>query len=370
MSFQKARLVLDLVERAKDTNVFWITPRPSGQDVYNPGSTILAAWTSPQMVEYPAFQLCVVSTSSSEIGECSPTVWPEITETEGVFQAPVTVPDALWDGTFFLRMLDNSGDAMSSPTFFLHPVGDSAATVADSEPQAQAPLEPAIASTTPSPLSSSSVTTSSSTPPSLSSALSQVSSVPVAIVHAAKTPPVAYAVPLSAVAAIILVAGVFYLKQRRRGRPELLRNCKSSSSARSDVGYTLGALSHHFGHAASTPPKASKSRQRTLDAFPLPAYAQWGPQASPSTYHQAPPRPERPRLPPMATTGTRATHVVPSNYLPPSPALTSSTPTPRCLLPAPQQLHFRNDHRNPPDDNDKELYARVASKLSVYRPRR
>ncbi|KAF7349205.1 Cupin-5 domain-containing protein [Mycena sanguinolenta] len=321
MPFQKSRLGLGLIDRVvKDSNVVWITPRPSGQDIYNPGSTILAAWTSAQTINSPAFQLCVVSTSASEIGDCSPTVWPEVTETEGVYQVPVTVPDALWDGTFFLRMLDNSGDAMSSPTFSLHPAGDSAETVADGEPQAQAPLGP-IASVTPSRLYSNSVATSSSTPPSLPSPFSPVSSVSIANVLAAKTtPPTAYALPLSAMAAIILVAGVFYLKQRRkRGTlPSRTSSGKSSSSGRREAGHALRVLSRRYGSPRSQTPKP---RQRTLDAFPLPAYAQWGPPPSPQDPPQSSVPVERPRLPPIATTTSfmsartdSANHAILSGY--------------------------------------------------------
>ncbi|KAJ7232967.1 hypothetical protein B0H12DRAFT_183855 [Mycena haematopus] len=418
MRLQKSPL--DLVHRAaQDSNVFWITPGAPGKDVYRPGSTILAAWTSPQTIDSPSFQLCVVSSSSSETGACSPTVWPEVTESEGVYQAPVTVPDALWDGTFFLRMLDKSGGVLSSPTFFLHPVGDSA--VADSEPQAQAPLAPATppgASVSPfaSPPYSSSVSASLSTPPSLSSPSSQVP--PAVNVLSAKStpPPAAYAVPLSVVAAIILVAGVFYLKQRwRRGSqrrkesPSRTNSCKSSSSGRSEVGYALRVLSRHYGDAASPPPKTRKLRPPPLDALPLPAYAQWGLPPSPSngvayrrdspmaTQHDDPPGPsapveqpshlERPRLPPIATMGSfmsrrsdPATHAVLCNYLLPSPPLSSSTSTPRCLLPAPQQFYLRdqgiynmdNPLGSPPanrDRSEQELYARVANRLSMYRPR-
>ncbi|KAF8189953.1 hypothetical protein K438DRAFT_2018890 [Mycena galopus ATCC 62051] len=405
MRAQKARLVLDLVERATSSDVLWIIPDALGQDIYGPGSTIITKWTSSsQTIGSPSMQICRMSSSAP--GDCSAPVQPEITESDGLYQAPITVPDALWDGSFFLRMMDDSGATTSSPAFFLHPgvPAGGSALVAGGEPQAQAPLgqvNPPLASV----VSSLYFPASLSTTLPLPSASSQVAPVASTVLDA-KTPPppAAYAVPLSAVAALILVAGVFYLKQRRRNRgsqqsPARTSSCKSSSSGRSDVGHALRVLSRHYGYTSSPPPKAGLP---PLDTFPLPAYAQWA-LPSPSYAHADSPRSplplpveqpcseERPRLPPIATTGSfmsarsdPATHAVLSDYLLPSPPLTASTSTPRCLLPAPQQqVHLRDTahgHQSclSPSENplrnadraceDRELYARVATKLSMYHP--
>ncbi|KAJ6571837.1 hypothetical protein B0H19DRAFT_1131492 [Mycena capillaripes] len=401
---------VDLLARAssKSSNVGWISPLE--KDIYYPGATILAKWASSQMIESPAFRLCMVSTSqqdsSSEPAACGATVWPEITESAGVYQAPVTVPDALWDGSFFLEMKDSSGAEMRSPVFTLSP-GGASGPVAGSGPQAQAPLgspnSPAASVTLiASPLYPSSFIAISSAP--TPSALNQVSSTATIdpnVLSAAKTTPpaAAYAVPLSAVAAIILVATGLFLKRRRRtGSPHAEKSSRTSSY-KSSADHALHVLPRHLEYGSS--PKDRKLRQPTQDAFPYPAYAQWAPptygytehRSDPPTYRADSPRPvqhpcrdERPRLPQTATTASfmstsgPATHVVLANYLFPSPPLASSTSTPRCLLPAPQQLHLREDASrsyhtdnplgSPPADrhsSERDLYARVASKLDMYR---
>ncbi|KAJ6499576.1 hypothetical protein C8R47DRAFT_294032 [Mycena vitilis] len=393
MHLPQARLVLELVNRAassKSSNqVGWISPMPD--DIYGPQATILAKWVSPRAVVAPSFQICMVPTSqqdsSSELGGCGVTVWPEITESAGVFQAPVTVPNALWDGLFCLLMKDGSGTEMRSPVFKLSPVGagGSSEPVAG-EPQAQAPLTASVPSLAPSPLASS---LSSAPIPSASNQLSPPTTIDSNALSSANTIPIAaYAVPLSAVAAIVLLASGLFLKRRRRRigaeQPSRASSCKSSASRGSDIAHALQVLPRHQGS------KDRKSRQSMQDTFPYPAYAQWNTPAygfmkdchDPPTYRadsarprvQNPRRDERPRLPPLASTGSfisasGPTHAMLADYLP-SPPLPSSISTPRCLLPAPQQLHLRADA---PTDapraerHDKELYAQVARKLDMYR---
>ncbi|KAJ7627666.1 hypothetical protein DFH06DRAFT_732800 [Mycena polygramma] len=388
MHLPQARLVLELVDRAassKSSNqVGWISPMPD--DIYGPEATILAKWVSPQAIDSPSFRICMAPTSqqdsSPELGGCGVTVWPEITESAGVYQAPVTVPNTLWDGPFCLLMKDGSGTEMRSPVFTLSPVGagGSSEPVAG-EPQAQAPLGPvtAVPSLAAFPLASS---LSSAPTPSASNQISPPTTINSNALSSAKTIPVAaYAVPLSVVAAIVLLASGLFLKRRRRAeKPSRANSCKSSASRGSDIVHALDVLPRHQGS------KDRKSRQSTQDTFPYPAYAQWNTPAygymehcnDPPTYRADSPRPpvhhpERPRLPPLASTGSfisasGPTHAMLADYLP-SPPLPSSISTPRCLLPAPQQLHLRADA--PTDTpraerHDKELYAQVARKLDMY----
>ncbi|KAF7350523.1 hypothetical protein MVEN_01357900 [Mycena venus] len=416
MHLQKTRLVLYLVDRAaKSSNVAWISPLE--QDIYGPGSTILAKWASRQTINSPSFRLCMVSSSSSEPSGCGATVWPEVTESAGQYQAPVTVPDDLWDGLFFLEMKDASEAEMRSPVFALSPTGASE-PVTGSEPQAQAPLGPAnLPTVSIAPLTSSLV----------SSPVSSAASINPNVLSAKSTlSPASYAVPLSAVAAIILIASLLFLKHRRKRGSELQRSeklpsrtssCKSNSS---EVGHAFRVLSRHYGYAASSPPKKDpKPRPPTLDAFPYPAYAQWGPPALSygyeahsrdslmhmTTHRSDSPRPlapveepcrdERARLPPDSDHGQfhiceeRSRNTRRALRLPTSLAashivrvqLDAALPAPRSAAalppatpsPAEATTHTDSPLGSPPADrecNERELYARVASKLSMYRPRR
>ncbi|KAJ7800303.1 hypothetical protein B0H14DRAFT_2900211 [Mycena olivaceomarginata] len=408
MHLPKSRLVLDLVDRAvESSNVTWISPQQ--QDIYRFGSTILAKWASRQLLDILCLQFCMASSSPSACGVC---VRPDVTESAGEYQVIMPVPDL--DGPFFLRMKDASGTETSSSVFTLIPAGPSVPAsdsepVAGSDPQAQAPLGPANSPVASPMYSGSPPAAALSATPSVSSQVSPTAStIPNVLSANTGPPPAAYAVPLSAVAALVLVAGVLFLKQRRKrglqqhhsesGKsPSRTSSCKSNSSGRSEIGYALRVLSRHYGYASrpSPPLKTPRLRPPTLDAFPYPAYAQWGPPSA-SYGHTVSPPPHtplpvehlcadgRPRLPPIATTGSfmsrrsdPATHAVLADHLP-SPPLSSSTSTPRCLLPA----HVRSDttHRNDHTDNplgsppadrersERQLYARVASKLSVYRP--
>ncbi|KAJ7039882.1 hypothetical protein C8F04DRAFT_281936 [Mycena alexandri] len=407
---------LGVLTDSKRSNVAWISPLSS--DIY-PAGPMLAKWAS-DMVDLPSFKLCKASSTSdsrrdigpSEPGGCGAPVWPAIIESAGVYQATVTMPEVLAAGGYYLQMEDRSENKMRSPVFTLSPDGATTSEpLAGVEPQAQAPFGPAnspVASPTymVSPLyPGSPIATSAFSPPS---ALSQV--LPAAtfnpnpnVLSAKSAPsPAAFAVPLSAVAAIVLVASALLIKHRRKiaaqrardsQRPSRASSYKSSAStgSGSEIDHALHVLSRHHGHSRDQKPR--------LDSFPYPAYAQWNPPAYGHTAPQRDPNPpadpaqrqhpcrdQRPRLPPIATTGSfmstgsdPPTHAVLANYILPSPPLRTSASTPRCLLPAPQQLHLRdnagrdNPLGSPPADrhrSERDLYAQVESKLSMYRPRR
>ncbi|KAJ7833119.1 hypothetical protein B0H14DRAFT_2801477 [Mycena olivaceomarginata] len=366
----------------ESSNVTWISPQQ--QDIYRFGSTILAKWASRQLLDILCLQFCMASSSPSACGVC---VRPDVTESAGEYQVIMPVPDL--DGPFFLRMKDASGTETSSSVFTLIPSLPAIPNLwLGSDPQAQAPLG----------LASSPVASPIQVSPT-------ASTIPNVLSANTAPPPAAYAVPLSAAAALVLVAGVLFLKQRRKrglqqrpsesGKsPSRTSSCKSNSSGRSEIGYALRALSRHYGYASrpSPPPKTPKLRPPTLDAFPYPAYAQWSPPSA-SYGHTVSPSPHtplpvehlcadgRPCLPPIATTGSfmsgrsdPATQAVLADHLP-SPPLPSSTSTPRCLPPAHvrsdtarRHHHTDNPLGSPPADrerSERELYARVASKLSV-----
>ncbi|KAJ7149029.1 hypothetical protein C8R43DRAFT_509308 [Mycena crocata] len=445
---------------SQSPNVTWMSPLAT--DIFGPDTTmILAKWTSQDTVDSPSFKLCMASTSdlqrrfvrtskdsrrqfvgerrssSEDSGGCGTTVWPVISQTAGVFMAPVAVTKVPSDGMFYLQMEDSSGNKMHSPTFSLSPVGmstshsspDVSEPVPGIEPQAQAPLSaiPPIVPQT-SPLYPSSLSTLAA--PTSTSTVNRASATTAPIdpnVLSAKSapPPVAYAAPLSAVAAIIIVAGGLFLKHRRKhGAQQRIKDAENlsrtstfnsyKSHGRSEVGHALNVLSRHHGYNRNPPAplfmppdygttKQDQERNPPPNAFPYPAYAQWDPPALDYAHHRDPPvtrtdtprsvsssvqspKHARPRLPPIASTGSfmsandPATHNVLADYLLPSPPLSSSTSTPRCLLPAPQKLHLRHDGTgerygmgsgNPLGTPDKErsefkLYARVQNQLDMY----
>jgi hypothetical protein len=292
------------------------------------------------------------------------------------------------------------------------------------EPQAQAPLGPAsspVAPVRPAPPlypGSPSIALPSGFIPS--SAVNQASAAATYspnVLSAKSSPPTAaFAVPLSAVAAIILIASGLFLKHRRKLQVRRAKDIekpshtgtfssyKSHASRGSDVDHALPVLSRHHPYRSPPlplfmPPDYGMKQQPAASLskrhkFPQPTYARWDPpvydyvQRDPPTSAAEtrsssssvgyPRRSQRPRLPPIATTGSfmsstdPATLAVLADYVLPSPTLPSSTSAPRCLLPAPQQLHLRDDGTRSysMDDrrrSERDLYERVESKLDMYR---
>ncbi|KAJ7484664.1 hypothetical protein FB451DRAFT_1555112 [Mycena latifolia] len=413
MHFTKAQtLILGiLVDRAssRTSNVGWISPL--AQDIYGPGATILAEWASPETIDSPCFKLCMATPSDSRLRSVG------VTESAGVYQAPITVDDVPSSGQFYLQMEDSSGTKMRSPVFTLSPVGASSSSGSESiagiEPQAQAPLGPANSPVTPI------------VPPASPLALNQASAAatldPNVLSAKSSPPPVALAVPLSAMAAIILVAGGLFLKHRRKLNAQRVKNAdkpsrastvssyKTYASRGSEVDHALHVLPRHRGYQSPPLPlfmpqeygmtKGQNTSPSKRDVFARPAYARWDPPAygyvsyhrdSPADTHSSSPSMHSPyrdewlRLPPISTTGSfmsasdPATHAVLADYILPSPTLPASTSTPRCLLPAPQKLHLRDDGSRSSDNplgspssdrqhSERDLYARVESKLHMYR---
>jgi hypothetical protein len=86
---------------SKSLDVVWVSPVERA--VYNPGSTIIAKWSSSSPVVSPGFKLCLVSKSkitgeassgmtnrSSDKeegadGKCGVAIWPQVLESEGAF---------------------------------------------------------------------------------------------------------------------------------------------------------------------------------------------------------------------------------------------------------------------------------------------
>ncbi|KAJ7076109.1 hypothetical protein B0H15DRAFT_864946 [Mycena belliarum] len=304
---------------SRTSSVGWISPM--GPDIYGPGATIIAKWISPEMVCSPCFKLCPAGPSGARRSfggteQCGMTVCPQVIESAGAYQAPVTVADVPFSGQFYLQMTDDSGNKLRSPSFTLSPVGASAAGMSSSsskplagiQPQAQAPLGPAYSPLAPVssiapplyPSSSSSMALAPSLP---LSAPRQASAAPTFDAISAKSylPTTAYAAALSAVAAVIIVAGGLFLNHRRKVRAQWIKNTekpsctstvsspKSYASDRSGMA-NYETLSCH--HEYRSPPlplfvlptaygivKGQNNSPSKRDTFPEPAYASWDPPA-------------------------------------------------------------------------------------------
>ncbi|KAJ7207046.1 hypothetical protein GGX14DRAFT_117811 [Mycena pura] len=428
-----------ITSRASDSdksfNIAWISPVA---DVTYPSDMILAKWTSSETINSPSFKLC--ATTSKDLqrslgdkdssGTCGVALWAPVTENAGVYQAPVTVPNnVLPNREYYLQMEDDAGNKMDSPVFALGAGAPSASndpqSVTGVEPQAQAPFGSSNPSSVPvapvaAPVASplypgSPAAVSASVSASTSSALNHISTAAAfdPDILSVKTPAstAAFAVPLSVVAVVILIASGLFLRHRRKVNAQCVKDAeklpragtvhsfKSNSSRGSEVELALHVLSRHQECTHSPvslfmpPQDRVKGRTRSVStpyAYPYPSYAfdgrvtqRRGSMCFGNTSSVVE-HPKRPRLPPIATAGSfetdPVTNVILADYMLPSPTLRSSTSTPRCLLPAPQKLHLRdstsqshgttNPLGSPRSDRyreDRDLYARVESKLDMYR---
>ncbi|KAJ7275106.1 hypothetical protein C8J57DRAFT_1592835 [Mycena rebaudengoi] len=413
-----------LAQQVHATAVSWISPLT--QDIYGPGSKITARWSCLETVASPSFKLCMLPTSQKRhsdpgFGSCGATVWPLITESAGVYEATVTVPDIPSSQGYYLQMKDNHANKLRSPVFTLSPDGASTAGTSSIRPeppaaivpQAQAPLgfDSPVSMKAPYPdsqtASPSIASATSGIPPALPTLDSSVLS--------AKPRPstAAFAVPMSAVGAIVILAsGLFLRRRRKRGDKCPIDTEKSGRRSR------RGSLSSYKSHANKGPSELSYSRQQqrlgygrppasrfiprdyhdskrewdtsqSAHAFPQPTYSRGPPSYTNVSHNRGTSsrlRRERPRLPTILTTGFAGvnggphSHTLFDAYLPSSPSLLPHGSTPRCLLPAPEKVLARDDDGKyltdkPPPQNaafgrrsdDQELYDRVESKLDMYR---
>ena len=182
---------------------------------------------------------------------------------------------------------------------------------------------------------------------------------------ATRTPPpvAAFAVPLSLVGTILLVAAALSLRHHRHLKDERARDaekidlsrrssfnsCKSVSTGQSDVKYTPDSNVTHGMTPTSVWPIVvqREPRQQTRQAFPT-AYSMMAPSENPCKTvpigTTGPPsrclthvRPKSVADVDCDTFGASVTNLVLPSYLLPSPTL------PPSLLSAPQQLHVRGE---------------------------
>ncbi|KAJ7057771.1 hypothetical protein C8F01DRAFT_322423 [Mycena amicta] len=402
-------MILSVLARADKSDVTWFSP--ATDDIYGPGDILLAKWSFLTPFALPVFKLCPLKTAS-DLGACSDVFSTSVMQTAGFYQALITVPNIQSNGQYCLQVVDGNGPKMRSPIFHLSPSGASSgaavnaqAIAADS--QAQTPLSAAPSESALSTLKSVAAPgTSSSALFALPTSTQSPSATPLdpnLLSAQTRTQNAAFIVPLSIVGVVLLLAGGLFIRHRRKLAAQHAKDAerfsradsfKSHCSKETDLDHVLNVLSRHQARAALPvfmPPEYSCKPSQSY----APTYAAYQPRSCETLIspHDPPTAPlreayqyeERPRLPPIATTTASfistpandpATHSILSDYMLPSPPLVSSTsaPTPRCLLPAPQRLYFREDgpgqrtaHPLGTPTEERDLYARVESKLNLNR---
>ncbi|KZT67683.1 hypothetical protein DAEQUDRAFT_767040 [Daedalea quercina L-15889] len=205
-------LVASLAYRVQAGGVTWISP--SAGDVYKSGDTIVGQWTAHSSFSSPSFSLCISGSNGEgnvSSGNCGSAVWPLVEENGSSNLTHLSLPITSSAAAFYLQMSDEeTGESVSSPSFSLSP----ASLVPMSS--AHFPVEVPATAVPQSGLPQSSVSSSIQPLPDFN----EISR---------PAPTAAYAVPLSLVAAVLLVAGALSAHHRRKLQQELTQDVKQSS---------------------------------------------------------------------------------------------------------------------------------------------
>ncbi|KAF9074003.1 hypothetical protein BDP27DRAFT_1416691 [Rhodocollybia butyracea] len=247
---------------SKQPQVTWVSP--SAGDIYGPGDSILGKWTCDSPVVSPAFELCPgqpESTLSKRSGGddstniCGDKVYPTVQQSKGTYEIMLAVPNTTTEQEWYLKMTDDFENIWSSPSFSLSPNG--APSIA-SAAFAQAPLSAPSQTTTP--MSGSTLSTPvTAVPVPVMDPESAPSTASMNTYATRKPPPTAaFAVPLSVVGAILLVAVFLSLRHNRKLAEEraqdieklvpsrtssITSSFKSGFSRQSDIEHALNVLS-------------------------------------------------------------------------------------------------------------------------------
>ncbi|KAF8631349.1 hypothetical protein AX15_002435 [Amanita polypyramis BW_CC] len=117
-------------------NIAWYQPVPG--DAYSPGDTINAQWKSDREIISPSFRLCQSSGNArrraySEASDytpvlarrgdvCGTPIWPVVQQTDGgSYRVSIEVPEISLAQSYYLQMEDNFGTLMQSPIFSVSP---------------------------------------------------------------------------------------------------------------------------------------------------------------------------------------------------------------------------------------------------------
>jgi len=114
--------------------VTWLSPREN--DTFGSWDTLTVKWSSREVLDSPAFRLCIPPDDSLRTpflpsqnqmeeaymeNNCGSKISPTVEESDGSFLTSFTVPDITDDAFFLLQMNDASGTVLSSPIFKLSP---------------------------------------------------------------------------------------------------------------------------------------------------------------------------------------------------------------------------------------------------------
>ncbi|KAF5338248.1 hypothetical protein D9758_012870 [Tetrapyrgos nigripes] len=260
--------------------VDWISP--SAGDAQQPGGTVIAKWKADKTLVSPSFKLCLGSSQSSvnrrgtsaSNGNCGEKVYPTVQQDNGVYSISLSIPDTTSNvEACYLLMQDDFGNQFRSPSFSVSSSTQSAASedpssvsqpAASQEPESVSPPTPgaqAPVSVSKTPDAPAVTVTAVNIPDTIPDANPS----PDSVYATRRSPPTAaYAVPLSIVGAILLVAGGLCIRNNKKIEEERARDVekldlerkrslisivslgkKSTYSRQSDIEHALHVLSKH-----------------------------------------------------------------------------------------------------------------------------
>ncbi|XP_006454922.1 hypothetical protein AGABI2DRAFT_114692 [Agaricus bisporus var. bisporus H97] len=215
---------------AKFFDVVWVSPAEG--TTYIAGDTIIGKWTSTTPVVSPNFKLCEVTKEAS--AKCGTAIWPQAQELKDGYMVTITAPETSQESRYHLEMQDNFGNVFMSPVFGLGtPSGGKASIFTELSPdltkypefqetpvgaptaKASGTAKHPLGSKLSGSLGLATPTHATMTSPHIGMPPSS-STQPDVFVSRRPVPTAAFAVPLSAVAGIIIVAGLLILNNRRR----------------------------------------------------------------------------------------------------------------------------------------------------------
>ncbi|KIK65960.1 hypothetical protein GYMLUDRAFT_239634 [Collybiopsis luxurians FD-317 M1] len=324
---------------ASDENpqVQWISP--SAGDVYGSGDSILAKWIADTAVVSPAFRLCPGQPQSSfgsrsenqgddGSGEtCGNKVYPTVQQSAGTYSASLAVPNTTEVRQWFLEMSDDFANTWSSSSFSISPSGTSNVASAAG---VQAPLSATSVPTVLVPVTA--------VPVPVEVASSSNSASPI-LATRTPLPTAAFAVPLSIVGAILLVAAFLSFRHNRKLAQERAQDleklilsrksstassCKSGFSRQSDIEHALNVLSkvQSQGEVKTMPvplfmpvqvPVQPEPRRTTREAYQPKQYTEYYRPSQERSHRERPPSyRSAPAVSPASRSQSRARSLVAS----------------------------------------------------------